>query len=71
VATPFVQGRLRGEPPSVAVETECGHCRRPLHIELDSELNYRVLEEDARPLVYAPFMDKEKLATELGITEFF
>ena len=66
-----MQGQLRGEPLSVAIATECGHCHQPLHIEIDSELNYRVVEEGAAPLVYAPFMDEKKKATELSITEFF
>jgi hypothetical protein len=56
-----VQGRLRGEQLSFAVETECGHCRRPLHIEIDTDLQYRVAEQEARPLVYAPLVDFQKL----------
>jgi hypothetical protein len=61
IATPFVQGRLRGEPLSFAIETECGHCGRPLHIDIDSELNYRVAEQEAEPFVYAPLVDFAKL----------
>ena len=46
---------------SCAIETECAHCQQPLHIELDSELNYRVVEAGAEPLVYVPMVDAAKL----------
>jgi hypothetical protein len=54
MALPFVQGRLRGEHLTALVSTECAHCRQPMHIEVDSDLKYRVAEADARPLVFAP-----------------
>ena len=56
-----MQGRLRNEKLTFSVETECGHCGKTLHVEIDSELNYRVLEADADPLVYAPMIDLTKL----------
>jgi len=58
---PFVQGQLRGETLSFTIATECGHCHQPLHLEINTELEYRVLEEDAEPLVYVPFVDFQKL----------
>ena len=54
---PFVQGHLRNEDLSFLIETECGHCGEALHLEIDSQLNYRVLESDADPLIYAPLID--------------
>ncbi len=56
-----MQGQLRNEFLEFAIETECAHCRRPLHIEMDSELNYRVLEQGAEPLVLAPMVDFDTL----------
>jgi hypothetical protein len=56
-----VQGQLRNEKLIFTVETECGHCGEPLHLEIDSDLNYRVIEEGAEPLVYAPLLDLAKL----------
>ena len=53
---PFVQGRLRGERLTGLVTTECAHCQQPLHIEVDSEMNYRVPEIDAKPLIFAPLV---------------
>ncbi|MBN1580221.1 MAG: hypothetical protein JXA89_05925 [Anaerolineae bacterium] len=58
---PFVQGHLRNEKLSCTIETECGHCRQPLHIEIDSDLNYRVLEAGAKPLIHVPMADPKKL----------
>ena len=46
---------------SFRIATECGHCGRPLHLEMDSDLNCRVLEPEAAPLVYFPLVDFEKL----------
>jgi hypothetical protein len=67
---PFVQGQLRGNPVSVVIESECAHCSLPIHIEIDSELKYRVVEEDADPLVFAPLVDFDKLA-EPSIIDVF
>jgi hypothetical protein len=67
---PFVQGQLRGERLSFVIETECGHCQRPIHIEIDSELQYRVLEEGAEPLIYVPLVNVQKL-NEPSIVDSF
>jgi len=56
-----VQGRLRNEKLSFTIETVCGHCNWPLVIEIDSDLNYRVLDEKADPIVYVPMVDFETL----------
>ena len=56
-----MQGRLRKEKLTFQIETECGHCGEPLHLEIDSDMNYHVVEEGAEPLVYAPLMDVTKL----------
>jgi len=65
-----VQGQLRKEPLSVVVTTECAHCAQPIHIELDSELQYRVIEEGAEPLVFSPQVDFDKL-TDPSIIDAF
>ena len=58
---PFVQGRLRGQALSATIETACGHCGRPLHLEIDSELNVQVAEAEASPLVHVPLVNVQKL----------
>ena len=61
MALPFVQGRLRKKALSVAITTECAHCGEAIHLDIDSELNSRVVEESARPLVFVPLLDLGKL----------
>jgi hypothetical protein len=56
-----VQGQLREEPLAFVIETDCAHCKRPLHLEIDSDLNYRVVEEDAEPVVFVPMVDFDAL----------
>ena len=56
-----MQGRLRPDFTSISLTTECAHCGQPLHIEIDRDLNYRVAEAEAQPLVYAPMVDFGKL----------
>ena len=57
MATSFVQGRLRGEDLTAVIDTECAHCRLPLRLEIDSNLNHRVQTEGASPLICTPFVD--------------
>ena len=65
-----MQGRLRNEKIDFKIKTQCGHCGEPLHLEIDSDLNYRVLEDSVEPLVYAPLMDVTKLEDPSIIDEF-
>ncbi|MFN8372725.1 MAG: hypothetical protein U0694_07590 [Anaerolineae bacterium] len=59
IALPFVQGHLRQEYIAGLIETECAHCQQPLHIELDSEMQFAVRETEARPLFFAPMNSVE------------
>ena len=49
-----MQGQLRGEYLSGLITTECAHCGQALHIEMDSEMKYRVVEPGAQPLYFSP-----------------
>jgi hypothetical protein len=51
---PFVQGGLRGQYIAATVTSECAYCHQPLHIEIDSELKFKVIEKETRPVVFAP-----------------
>jgi hypothetical protein len=57
---PFVQGHLRNESLAITIKTECSHCSRPMRLQLDSDLSYRV-EEGERPLIFLPIVNFEKL----------
>jgi len=65
-----VQGRLREEPVEFSITTECAHCGRPIHIEMDCLLDFRVLETDAKPLVFAPQVDFARLSGPSIIDDF-
>jgi hypothetical protein len=56
-----VQGQLRGQPLTIQIETQCGHCGEPLTLEIDSRLNYRVEQSGAAPLIFAPMVDFARL----------
>ena len=43
---------------------------KPIVIEMDSELNHKVLEGPADPLVFVPFVDFDKLAERSIIDAF-
>jgi hypothetical protein len=58
---PFVQGRLRNEKISFVIETQCGHCQKPIRLEINSDMNYRVATAGAQPVIYAPMVDFDKL----------
>ncbi len=57
MAAPFVQGRLRDEPLSIEIATECGHCGHPIRLTVGSDLSLQTDEADAAPLVFEPEMD--------------
>jgi hypothetical protein len=67
---PFVQGQLRDEVLTASIRSECVHCGQPLHLEIDSELNYQVGEEGAEPVVFVPTVDFEKLEDPSIIDSF-
>ena len=56
-----MQGQLRSDPLSFTLETRCAHCAAPIQIEIDDQLEYRVLQHDADPLVYVPMVDFSRL----------
>ena len=56
-----MQGQLRTETLTFGIETECAHCKQPLHLEMDGDLNCSVVEDGAEPLVFVPMVDFDKL----------
>jgi hypothetical protein len=65
-----VQGQLRQEKLTVSITTECGHCHKPLHLEVDSDLNFCVQEAQAVQLVFVPEVNFQKL-TDPSIIDAF
>ena len=56
-----MQGQLRKEFLSFLVETQCAHCGQPLSIEIDTRMQYRVFEAEARPVLFIPHVDFARL----------
>jgi hypothetical protein len=56
-ATPFVQGRLREEDVSISVISECAHCKRPMHLEIDGDMNWNSPDGDCSPIIFVPDVD--------------
>lgn len=52
-----MQGRLRKENLVVTIRSECAHCRQPLEMEVDQDLNFKVTSQDAAPLIFEPDMN--------------
>jgi hypothetical protein len=58
LATPFVQGRLReGEVLTFDIRSECAYSGRILQFEMDTALNCRPADSEARPLLFSPEID--------------
>lgn len=69
-ATPFVQGQLRNEKLVVTVDSKCAHSGRSMQIEIDSDLNYHVRDEECRPIVFVPDIKISELEAPSIIDDF-
>jgi hypothetical protein len=65
-----VQGQLRGKHLECTIESECGHCGRPLRLEVDSALGCAIRDEGADPLVFVPMVNLGKLRDRSIIDAF-
>lgn len=65
-----MQGRLRNEHLTVTVRTECAHCKDPMELTIDSDLNFSVKEEGCDPMIFVPDVDLLKLKDESIINAF-
>jgi hypothetical protein len=41
----------------VRIASQCQHCSRPLALEVDEELRWRVISQGASPLLFEPDVD--------------
>ena len=57
MATPFVQGRLRGEKVAIDATTRCSQTDREIRLHIDGDLNVEVLSPGADPYVFEPHLD--------------
>jgi hypothetical protein len=56
-----VQGQLQDKPLDFLIESTCAQSGQSIQIEIDGKLNYRVRQPDAKPIVFVPLVDIEKL----------
>ena len=56
-ATPFVQGRLRDEEVSISVASECALSKRPMNMEIDSDMNCTCEDQNCNPVIFVPDVD--------------
>ena len=45
----------------MSIQSECGHCGRPLTIEMDSELEHTVKSAGAEPMTFVPLVNFAEL----------
>jgi len=65
-----VQGRLRNKPLSVAVNTECAHCAKPMTLTIDSDLGFHTEEKGCAPVIFLPDVDLIGLEDESIVRAF-
>ena len=54
----------------VTVRTECAHCKTPMEMTIDSDLNITVKDTESRPMVFMPDVDLLNLKEESIISAF-
>lgn len=52
------------------MRTECAHCKTPMELTIDSDLNYTVKENGCEPVVFMPDVDLLNLREESIINAF-
>jgi hypothetical protein len=70
VATPLVQGRLRNEPLTFDVCTECAHCGQIIRFRMRHDLSYEIEQTDCAPLFFVPLVDLPRLEAPSIIDDF-
>jgi len=70
VATPFVQGRLRDEPLSFNIESECACCREPIRFTMGHDLSFTLADPRSDPLFFVPMVDFTRLKAPSIVDDF-
>ena len=65
-----MQGKLRNEPVTVRVETECAHCAKTMEMEIDSHLHVKPDDEKCEPIIFVPDVDLLNLQEDSIIDSF-
>ena len=70
MAVPFVQGQLLNRSLAAEISTLCRCCDRPLRLSVRDDLSYRVLSDEAEPVISIPSVDIGKLEAPSIIHDF-
>ena len=70
IALPLVHAGLTDPDVCVVVGSACACCERPIELILDGELGFRVLTEEADPVISVPLVDVTRIAQPSIIKEF-
>jgi len=57
----LVQGRLRDQPLSFDVESECACCARPIRFRIGHDLEFTLEDPSCDPLFFVPMVDFTRL----------
>ena len=70
MATPFVQGKLRNEPLSFDVESECACCKEPIHFQMSHDLSFTLADPGSAPVFFVPIVDFTRLKAPSIVERF-
>ncbi|MFC1579311.1 hypothetical protein ACFL4N_00190 [Thermodesulfobacteriota bacterium] len=70
MATPFVQGKLRDEPLSFDIESECACCKRPIRFTMRHDLDFTLADPESDPIFFVPIVDFTRLKAHSIIDRF-
>ncbi len=56
-----MQGRLRNEPLSFDIRSECACCGRPIRFRMEHDLRFAMEDPECAPLFFVPMVDFAKL----------
>jgi hypothetical protein len=65
-----VQGKLRGEPLSFEIESECACCEKPIRFTMAHDLSYRLSDGLSDPMFFVPLVDFTRLNAPSIIDRF-
>lgn len=70
MAAPLVQGKLRDEPLSFDIESECACCKKPIRFTMRHDLSFTLADPSSEPVFFVPMVDFTRLKAP-GIIEGF
>jgi len=65
-----MEKKTQSESISFEIKSECAQTKQSIHIEIDSDLKFRVVNKDADLMIYIPVVDFAKLKKPSIIDDF-